>query len=227
MPEAAMFSTFNVTTPADDLSLLTIEELRAALGVTGTAEDAALKALGLRLSASIARQCCIASDGINPATLMLETCTETFRAVRPQNELILARRPVTAIVSVSESGAIVDPADYEIRRNAGILARLIDQKGSVDGCPCQIHRGDVHSRHGNGVTWFGLNGWQPVDAEGGGGRLRGFPAFRLEPIHRDEAGNLSRGLFLVEDFHWRHQRKLHHRICCELRMGNGGIRRAV
>jgi hypothetical protein len=55
---------------------------------------------------------------------MLETCTETFRAVRPQNELILARRPVTAIVSVSESGAIVDPADYEIRRNAGILARL-------------------------------------------------------------------------------------------------------
>jgi hypothetical protein len=124
MPEAAMFSTFNVTTPADDLSLLTIEELRAAVGVTGTAEDAALKTLGLRLSASIARQCCIASDGINPATLMLETCTETFRAVRPPNELILARRPVTAIVSVSEHGAIIDPADYEIRRSAGILARL-------------------------------------------------------------------------------------------------------
>lgn len=119
-----MFSTFAVTVPADDLSLLTIEELRAAVGVTGTAEDAALKTLGSRLSASIARQCCIASDGINPATLMLETCTETFRAIRSPRELILARRPVTGITSVSENGAVVDPADYEIRRGSGILARL-------------------------------------------------------------------------------------------------------
>lgn len=119
-----MFSTFAVTVPADDLSLLTIDELRAAVGVTGTAEDAALKTLGSRLSASIARQCCIASDGISPATLMLETCTETFRAIRSPRELILARRPVTGIISVSENGALVDPADYEIRHGSGILARL-------------------------------------------------------------------------------------------------------
>lgn len=119
-----MLSTFAVTVPADDLSLLTIEELRTAVGVTGAAEDAALKTLGSRLSASIAKQCCIASDGINPATLMLETCTETFRAIRSPRELILARRPVTEITSVSENGALVDPADYEIRRGAGILTRL-------------------------------------------------------------------------------------------------------
>lgn len=119
-----MYSTFSVTVPADDMSLLTLDELRSAVGVTGSAQDAALKTLGLQLSASIARQCGIASDGINVPTLMQETCTEVFLPSRQQDELILARRPVAAIVSVTENGVQIASDGYELRRGAGLLARL-------------------------------------------------------------------------------------------------------
>lgn len=119
-----MYSTLTVTTPASDLSLLTVEELRAAVGVTDASQDEVLTMLGLRLSASIAKQCGVASDGVHPATLLSETCSEVFRAARHHQDLILARRPISAVSSVDENGAILDAADYEIRRGSGILTRL-------------------------------------------------------------------------------------------------------
>lgn len=119
-----MHSTFNITTPAENLSILTVEELRAAVGVTGASQDAALSALGLRVSTSIARQCGVVSDGVRPPTLLSETCTEVFRPARSQRDLILARRPVSEVVSVSENGAPLDAANYEIRRASGIVNRL-------------------------------------------------------------------------------------------------------
>src|SRR6185312_7968968 len=103
-----MYSTFTVTTPASELSLLTVEELRAAVGVTDASQDDALTALGARLSASIAKQCGVASDGVNPATLLSETCTEVFRPTRFQQDLVLSRRPVTSITSVTENGTALD-----------------------------------------------------------------------------------------------------------------------
>ena len=129
-----MYSTFTVTTPASELSLLTVEELRAAVGVTDASEDEALTALGLRLSASIAKQCGVASDGIHPATLLSETCSEVFRPTRQQGDLILARRPVSEITSVSENGTALDAADYEIRRGSGILTRLSGDRFSCFPC---------------------------------------------------------------------------------------------
>lgn len=129
-----MYSTFTVTTPASDLSLLTVEELRAAVGVTDASRDAALTALGLRLSASIAKQCGVASDGIHPATLLSETCSEVFRPPRQHGDLILARRPVSAITSVSENGTVLDAANYEIRRGSGILTRLSGDRFSCFPC---------------------------------------------------------------------------------------------
>lgn len=119
-----MYSTFTVTTPASDLSLLTVEELRAAVGVTDTSQDPALTTLGLRLSAAIAKQCGVASDGIRPATLLSETCSEVFRPSRTTGSLVLARRPVTEITSVDENGAVLAAADYEVSRGTGILMRL-------------------------------------------------------------------------------------------------------
>lgn len=119
-----MISQFSVTTPASDLSLLTIEELRAACGVTGTAEDAALTTLGLRLSAAIARACGVASDGVNPPTLLRETCTEVFRPKQGRETLVLSRRPVTSIASLAENGTALEPADYEIHAASGVVSRL-------------------------------------------------------------------------------------------------------
>jgi hypothetical protein len=106
-------SKFSVTTPATDLSLLTIAELRAAVGATDGSQDAELAIVGRRVSTAIARQCNIVDDGVNPPTLLQETCTEIFRwdGCGP---LSLARRPVTSITSVTIDGVVSDAADYEI-----------------------------------------------------------------------------------------------------------------
>lgn len=129
-----MYSTFTVTTPAENLSLLTVGELRAAVGVTDNSQDDALTALGARLSASIAKQCGVASDGVNPATLLSETCTEVFRPTRFQQDLVLSRRPVTSITSVTENGTALDAAGHEIRKGSGILTRLSGDQFSCFPC---------------------------------------------------------------------------------------------
>jgi hypothetical protein len=129
-----MYSTFTVTTPAENLSLLTAEELRAAVGVTDNSQDDALTTLGLRLSASIAKQCGIASDGENPPTLLSEICTEMFRPSRHQQDLVLARRPLTSITSVTENGTVLDATGYEIRKGSGLLTRLSGDRFSCFPC---------------------------------------------------------------------------------------------
>jgi hypothetical protein len=106
-------SRFSVTVPVDDVSLLTIEELRAAVGATDDSQDDALDIISRRVSTSIARQCNIIADEVNPPTLLSEICTEIFRwdGCGP---LRLARRPVTSILSVTIDGEVSDAADYEL-----------------------------------------------------------------------------------------------------------------
>lgn len=106
-------SRFSVTTPATDLSLLTIAELRAAAGIGDASRDAQLAIIGRGVSAAIARRCNVVSDGVNPPTLLRETCTEVFRWTGC-GPLPLARRPVVEITSVTVDGTAVDAADYEI-----------------------------------------------------------------------------------------------------------------
>jgi hypothetical protein len=108
-----MMSRFSVTEPASDVSLLTAAELRAAVGATDGSQDAALAIIGRRVSTAISRQCNIVDDGVNPPTLLRETCTEIFRwdSCGP---IKLARRPVTSITSVTIDGEAVDADEYEV-----------------------------------------------------------------------------------------------------------------
>jgi hypothetical protein len=106
-------SRFSVTTPASDVSLLTIPELRAAAGVSDASKDAELTIIGRRISTAIARQCALVDDGVNPPTLLRETCTEIFRWTGC-GPLPLSRRPVTSVTSVTVDGSLIDAADYEI-----------------------------------------------------------------------------------------------------------------
>ncbi|BBK37694.1 hypothetical protein STAQ_27720 [Allostella sp. ATCC 35155] len=118
---------FTVSTPAESRQLLTIEQLRAAAGVTGTDQDAVLLALGLRIADEIADHCRVPSDGVHPPTLLRETLVETIRLTCWTQPLILARRWL-GDVSVTVDGVAVDAADLEADAPAGLLYRLQDDR---------------------------------------------------------------------------------------------------
>jgi hypothetical protein len=107
---------------ASDRSLLTTAQMRAAVGldVGDASQDAALLPFGARVADAICRDCCVAGDGVTPPTLRLETVSETFRLHRPAYDLVLSRRPVTAVSSVTSDDEEWDTDEYELdpSRNA-------------------------------------------------------------------------------------------------------------
>lgn len=122
-----------VQTAATDRTLLTLDELKTALGLSGSAQNDALALLNSGLAAALTGACNIATgEGAQP-TLRKETLTQEFRPTYDkglhyrvrESELYLARRPVTAVASVVEAGVTLDPAsDYELDGIGGKLIRL-------------------------------------------------------------------------------------------------------
>lgn len=123
-----------VITPAPDLTLLTVAELREATGVTGNDHDTVLVTLGRRVAASITDACRVAADGATPATLRQEIVSDTFRQSRFIENLILSRRPIVSIASVVENDVILDAADYLIQSRAGLIQRLCNDRVSCWPC---------------------------------------------------------------------------------------------
>lgn len=118
---------FQVTQPAGDLNLLTIEELRAAIGLAtdDASQDAKLEPLGRRVSAMITSACLVAKDGVNPPTLLLEGCSDSYRLKCAQHAIVLSRRPVYQMVSVTSNGSVLtQDVDYEVDPASGKLIRL-------------------------------------------------------------------------------------------------------
>lgn len=115
----------SIADPNDDRSLLTTAELRSAAGlaVGDTSEDTALIALGGYVSAMITKACKVASAGATPPTLRLETVTETFLFKSLQKSLVLARRPVVELVSVTQTGSLLGDTEYSLDAAAGIIYR--------------------------------------------------------------------------------------------------------
>lgn len=121
-----MNSLFSVTVPTSSPGLLTAAELRAAAGlaVGDTSQDTTLTALGLQVSATLARRCGVADDGVNVPTLLSETCSEVFRLPKKREQIRLARRPVSAITSVVEEGTTLTGTDYEVSKPTGLFSRI-------------------------------------------------------------------------------------------------------
>lgn len=113
-----------IASPNTDRSLLTLAELRAAAGVSDGSKDAILTPLGNYISAVITKACKVAKAGEIPPTLRLETVTETFRLAAEQRNLVLARRPVVEIASLSQSETTIDASGYMLEAAAGILYKL-------------------------------------------------------------------------------------------------------
>jgi len=122
--------TFTVSIPAPDRNLLTLAEMKDALGITDSASDAKLETLGLQLSDLISDECCIPSDGVNIPTHRSETIVETFRLNNGANPLIISRRFVSWVASITEDGTELSAADFAIERAGGLLSRL-DSSGGV------------------------------------------------------------------------------------------------
>lgn len=125
---------FTVSIPAADRNLLSLAEMKAALGVTGNASDAALTALGAQISDMIAHECHVPVDGVTPPTLRSETIVETLRNDLRyswrKDQIVLTRRFVTSIASVVVAGVTLVSADYEVDGGAGLLRR-VNEGGTI------------------------------------------------------------------------------------------------
>lgn len=118
---------FEVTSPAPDLNILTVEELRAAVGLASDddSQDVKLETLGKRVSSMITAACHVAKDGINPPTLLLEGCIDSYRLKCSQHALYLSRRPIYQMISVTEAGSVLEQdVHYEVETASGKLTRL-------------------------------------------------------------------------------------------------------
>lgn len=119
-----------VTAQAGDRTLLTAAELRTAAGlaVGDTSKDANLATLGVRVAAAITSACKVARAGATPPTLREETLQQTCRLQGAVQALILARRPIASITSVTVDGDVLDPAEYEFEAAAGLLYRVFGDR---------------------------------------------------------------------------------------------------
>ena len=111
-----------------ETDLITLDDLKLELGITGTTENAALQARITRLSKQIAEYC----DRI----LALIEVEETFafnasNRLCPQARsfgtspqpipLVLMQYPVTEITSLTRDGTAIDPAEYDLNSASGLL----------------------------------------------------------------------------------------------------------
>jgi hypothetical protein len=107
----------------DDRSLLSISEVRVAAGLhpDDDSKDALLSPLNNYVAALITKACKVARAGAIPPTLRDEVVTETFVNKSLQKYLVLARRPVILIMSITQTGSSLASTDYISDDAAGII----------------------------------------------------------------------------------------------------------
>lgn len=110
-------SLLSVTTPAAIRRLSTEDALRVEIMADAEPEAALVLSLLDQASAAVESWC--------GRTFARETVSETFRLAAAHNAaLLLSRRPITAIASVTEDGVALAAGDREHDADAGMLWRL-------------------------------------------------------------------------------------------------------
>lgn len=110
----------SIVTPADSFDLTTLPRVKAELGIDNQAEDE-----------NLARWITAASDIVSghcKRVFAAQTYQETFRLAEWRDALLLSRYPVTAITSIVENDATLDPGDAEVHSDNGTLIRLIGDR---------------------------------------------------------------------------------------------------
>ncbi len=123
--------TLTVVTPAADLALLTVAELRAAagLGADDTSKDASLALIELEAREWIADLCSVPAEdsGDHPPTILRETLSETFvfdACAWRVSPLYLSRKPVVVATVTLDDAELVLGTDYRVEGVAGTIYRL-------------------------------------------------------------------------------------------------------
>jgi len=127
---------FEVVSPASDRTLLTLAELRDAVGATDASLDPSLRALGNYITATLVSAARLRTDGATPATFRLESVRDTFRSVMSvpigrhryvahgEKTLYLSRKPIVAITSIIENDVALTSDDYVTNKSGAALTRL-------------------------------------------------------------------------------------------------------
>jgi hypothetical protein len=115
-----MNSILTVTTPASSYDLTALATVKTELGIADNTENDKLRTWITQASIIAASYC--------RRVFARETLTETFRPARNCSShgefLILQRRPIASITSVTVDDVAVDAAEYETDANPGLLYRL-------------------------------------------------------------------------------------------------------
>lgn len=118
-----MRSILTVITPATNRRLTEVDTVKAVLGVTGATDDTLIGTLIDQMSAAAESYC--------NRVFAKETIEETFRHLAGLDFIILRRRPVVDIASITVDGVALEETQYEVDAEAGFLYRL-------DGSDCRV-----------------------------------------------------------------------------------------
>lgn len=111
-----MQSILNVTTPAASHDLVTLDAVKAEMGIADASDDARLTEYIHQASDAVTTFCnrVFAQEGL----------MEVFRLRDRTPELILQRHPIVAVNGVEENGQALAPSDYQVDMRSGIVMRL-------------------------------------------------------------------------------------------------------
>lgn len=112
-----MMSIVTVTVPAVSQDLTVLATVKNELGITSDTNDDAKLAVYIKQASDAVSAWCRRVFG-------QETVSETFRPSFQVGKLILDRRPVSSITSVTEDGTALSASDYELDAESGMVTRL-------------------------------------------------------------------------------------------------------
>jgi Phage gp6-like head-tail connector protein len=126
MPLDGRYQISRVITPAASIDLVTLDQAKAALGITDSSQDAAISQHITQISAAINRFC--------NRVFVEQTYRDQFRALynwlSPGAPLMTRQAPIALddtglpLAIVTENGAVIDPAAWEVDPSTGQFYRL-------------------------------------------------------------------------------------------------------